>query len=41
LSGSQPVRDVWLQKDLDRERTEFSAIVPRHGAVLVKIGTKR
>jgi alpha-galactosidase len=38
LSGSQPVRDLWLQKDLARAQNEFSATVPRHGAVLVKIG---
>ncbi|MGE5836834.1 MAG: putative Ig domain-containing protein, partial [Acidobacteriota bacterium] len=38
LSGSQPVRDLWQQKDLGRVQNEFSASVPRHGAVLVKIG---
>lgn len=38
LSGSQPVRDLWRQKDLNRVQNEFSASVPRHGAVLVKIG---
>ncbi len=38
LSGSQPVRDLWLHKDLARAQNEFSATVPRHGAVLVKIG---
>ena len=38
LTGSQPVRDLWLQKDLDRVQNEFSADVPRHGAILVRIG---
>ena len=38
LTGSQPVRDLWLHKDLARVQNEFSASVPRHGAVLVKIG---
>jgi len=38
LSGSQPVRDLWQQKDLGRVQNEFSASVPRHGAVFVKIG---
>lgn len=38
LTGSQPVRDLWLHKDLARAQNEFSATVPRHGAVLVKIG---
>jgi alpha-galactosidase len=41
LSGSQPVRDLWLHKDLARVQNEFSATVPRHGAVLVKIGQPR
>jgi alpha-galactosidase len=38
ISGSQPVRDLWLQKDLGRFSNAFSATVPRHGVVLVKIG---
>jgi alpha-galactosidase len=38
LSGRQPVRDLWLQKDLAPASGEFSATVPRHGAVLIKIG---
>lgn len=38
LKGSQPVRDLWLQKNLGSASNEFSATVPRHGAVLVKIG---
>jgi alpha-galactosidase len=41
LSDSQPVRDLWLRKDLGDYRHEFSATVPRHGAVLVKIGRPR
>ena len=38
LTGSQPVRDLWLQKDIGRVQNGFSADVPRHGAILVKIG---
>lgn len=38
LTGSQPVRDLWLQKDLGAMNGEFSTVVPAHGAVLVKIG---
>ena len=38
LSGSQPVRDLWMHKDLAAAGGQFSAVVPRHGAVLVKIG---
>ncbi len=41
ITGSQPVRDLWLQKDLGNSRDAFSADVPRHGVVLVKIGTPR
>jgi alpha-galactosidase len=38
LTGSQPVRDLWMHKDLTSANGQFSAVVPRHGAVLVKIG---
>ncbi len=38
LSGSQPVRDLWFQKDLGSVRDAFTTTVPRHGVVLVKIG---
>jgi alpha-galactosidase len=38
LSGSQPVRDLWQRRDLGRFKNAFSAEVPSHGAVLVKIG---
>jgi alpha-galactosidase len=41
LSGSQPVRDLWLQKDLAARASEVSATVPRHGAVFLKIGKGR
>lgn len=41
LTGSQPVRDLWLHKDLGAQRDAFSATVPRHGTVLVKIGTPK
>jgi alpha-galactosidase len=38
LQGGQPVRDLWLRKDLGTFQDSFSATVPRHGVVLVKIG---
>ncbi|HSV14604.1 MAG TPA: putative Ig domain-containing protein [Tepidisphaeraceae bacterium] len=38
LSGAQPVRDIWRQKDLDNADGKFTATVPFHGAVMVKIG---
>jgi len=38
LTGPQPVRDLWLHKDLGTFTDAFSTIVPPHGTVLVKIG---
>ena len=38
VQGEQPVRDLWRQKDLGAFADSFKATVPRHGAVLVKIG---
>jgi len=38
VKGSQPVRDLWQQKDLGNFTDAFSTTVPQHGAVLVKIG---
>lgn len=38
LSGPQPVRDLWQQKDLGERTDGFEVSVPPHGAVLVKIG---
>jgi len=37
LSGQQSVRDLWRQKDLGTFDSEFSAPVPRHGVVLIKL----
>jgi alpha-galactosidase len=41
LQGRQPVRDLWQRKDLDAAQDEFTATVPRHGAVLLRIGKPR
>jgi alpha-galactosidase len=41
LRGSQPVRDLWLQQDLGNFTGSFTATVPAHGAVMVKIGRPR
>jgi len=38
LHGRQPVRDLWRRQDLGAFPEKFSATVPRHGAVFVKIG---
>lgn len=37
VSGQQPVRDLWQQKDLGPFEGEFHTLVPRHGVVLVKL----
>ncbi len=38
LKGKQQVRDLWRQKDLGTFDDEFSAEIPRHGVMLVKVG---
>jgi len=38
LEGPQPVRDVWRHKDLGDYDGSFSAMLPPHGSVLLKIG---
>lgn len=38
IAGRQPVRDLWLHRDLGTFDTAFSADVPAHGAVVVRIG---
>jgi len=37
----QPVRDLWFHRDLPSAAGSFSATVPRHGVVFVKIGTPK
>ena len=36
--ASSRCRDLWLHKDLGASNGEFQAVVPAHGALLVKIG---
>ena len=38
ISGSRPVRDLWLQKDSGTRDGSFEVSVPAHGAMLLKIG---
>ena len=38
LSGTQPVRDLWLRKNLRASSVGYSFDVPGHGAVLIKVG---
>jgi alpha-galactosidase len=37
LNGKQKVRDLWRQKDLGNFKDSFTANVPRHGVVLLRI----
>jgi len=41
VAGRQAVRDLWLRKDLGVFTGLFSAVVPRHGAVMIKVGTPK
>jgi alpha-galactosidase len=38
IKGAQPVRDLWMWKNLGSFDDAFTATVPPHGTVLVKIG---
>ena len=40
VHGGQLVRDLWRQKNLGYFENEFTATVPRHGVVLVRISNK-
>jgi len=37
LKGALHVRDLWRQKDLGKFRDTFSATVPRHGVLLIRV----
>src|SRR5262245_31129620 len=41
LKGQQPVRDLWQRRDLGVLPDKFTATVPRHGAVFLKVGKPR
>lgn len=41
LSGARPVRDLWQHRDLGVANGAFTARVPAHGVVLVRIGPAR
>jgi alpha-galactosidase len=38
LKGAQPVRNLWEQRDLGSFKGSYAVDVPRHGAVMLKIG---
>ena len=40
ISGSKTVRDLWQQKDLGSFDRAFTAKVPAHGAVMLRVRTK-
>jgi len=39
LSGRQHVRDLWRQKDLGTVESRFEAVVPSHGALLLRLSS--
>jgi alpha-galactosidase len=41
LSGPQPARDLWQLKNLPPITDTFTTQVPRHGVVLLKVGTAK
>jgi alpha-galactosidase len=41
LTGQQVVRDLWRQKDLGNFDQQFSAQVPSHGTVLIRVSPAR
>ena len=40
MNGPLQVRDLWRQKDLEAQPDGFTASVPRHGVVLIKVTAK-
>jgi alpha-galactosidase len=41
MQGSQAVRDLWMRRDVGAFKDEFTATIPRHGVVFVKVGHPR
>ncbi|NLX23667.1 MAG: alpha-galactosidase [Phycisphaerae bacterium] len=41
LSGRQPVRNLWLRENVGTYEDSYATSVPRHGAIMLKIGTPR
>ena len=38
LTGKQPIRDLWQQKDMGTSTTGYTVAVPAHGSILIKVG---
>ena len=41
ISGKLPVRDLWRHRDVGAFDNGYTATVPRHGAVFLKVGRIR
>ncbi len=41
VSGSQTVRDLWRQKDVGETSDKYTATVPAHGVVMLKVNPKK
>jgi alpha-galactosidase len=41
VRGPQPVRDLWQRRTLGTFDGAFTATVPRHGAIMLRVGTPR
>jgi len=41
IQGKQPVRDLWVKKDIGEFEGQYSTRIPGHGAVMLKIGKPR
>jgi alpha-galactosidase len=41
ITGKQLVRDLWRQKDIGDLDGEYTVEVPRHGAVMIRVGTPK
>ena len=39
ITGEKTVRDLWRQKDIGNFGGEYSALVPRHGVILIKVSS--
>jgi alpha-galactosidase len=40
IQGPQRVRDLWRQKDAGVAENRYTADVPRHGVMFIRIGSK-
>jgi len=41
IAGRRQVRDLWLKKDLGSFENSYTATVPRHGAVMLRVAPAR